>query len=533
MAYNKVWCCGSHGTGKALPNDELVWSNKGLVEITNLVVGDKVVGRDGKYTEVIGVYPQPIPKPCYELTFRGGAKVRCSEDHLWTYKGKRAGTIIVEPLKTMLERGLKYTRPNPDNQGRYRYKHRYVLPKISPVEFSYKKDYPINPYTLGALIGDGCCRQKYLDISSSEESILKEISYIEGWTYKKQCENNYTYSLNYPDGTHVKNNNYLTNLYSYEKYIAKEYLEGSLEQRILLFQGLMDTDGSIVHRKNSNGVTFSYFTTSPKLVEDFLCLVRSFGIYAYVVEDNRKDRRKGYNIIIAIPPEFQKYVFRASKKKNKVKFSGKISSICLLEAEYIGELPCTCIKVAASDGLFLTKDFIPTHNTTQVEYFLQQVNDKTMHPKWQKLDMERRDLHAKGIINLNKRATPMDELVIAGNVAYGILSTSAPFISDRSFICKCAYSQALPFPEELIMAWHVINTMSFPGVEDNEIYFYFPPMIPLEDDGVRSIDPEYQKEIDYWVQWYLDYFQIPFHTIESYTVQDRHMEITQKVFGKI
>jgi len=174
-----------------------------------------------------------------------------------------------------------------------------------------------------------------------------------------------------------------------------------------------------------------------------------------------------------------------------------------------------------------------TGKTTQVDYFLQQVNNETMHPKWQSLDMERRDLHAKGIINLNKRATPMDELVIAGNVAYGILATSAPFISDRSWICKCAYSQALPFSKELIAAWHVINTESFPGVEDNEIYFYFPPMIPLEDDGVRSIDPEYQKEIDYWVQFYLDYFQIPFHTIESYTVQDRHMEIMQKVFGKI
>lgn len=523
----RIWFTGSHGTGKALPNDELVWSDRGLIEISKLIIGDKVIGRDGKYTEVIGVYPQSIPKPCYELTFRGGAKVRCSEDHLWTYKGKKEGTIIVESLKSMLERGLKYTRPNPDSQGRYRYKYRYVLPKIAPVEFSHKKDYPINPYTLGVLIGDGCCRQKYLDISSSEETILQEISYIEGWNYKKQCKNNYTYSLFCSDGTHVENNNYLTNLYSHEKYIAKEYLEGSLEQRILLFQGLMDTDGSIVHRKNSSGVTFSYFTTSSSLVEDFLFLVRSFGMYAYVVEDNREGRRKGYNIIIAIPPEFQKYVFRASKKKEKIKFSGKPSSICLLDAIYIGELPCTCIKVAASDGLFLTKDFIPTHNTTQLEYF------RHSHPEYTKVDMERRNLFEAGVIKVNKEAAPWDEVVIAGNAMLAFLSASSPFISDRSWVCKCAYSQALPYPDELLDAWHVVNTKSFPGFTEEDAYFYFPPTIPLEADGVRSIDPEYQKEIDFLVQFYLDFFKIPFHTVESYTVQDRHFEIERVVFGEV
>jgi hypothetical protein len=168
-----------------------------------------------------------------------------------------------------------------------------------------------------------------------------------------------------------------------------------------------------------------------------------------------------------------------------------------------------------------------TGKTTQLNYFRQ------FHPEYNVLDVERRDLHAKGIINLNKRAAPWDEIVIAGNVMLGILATPSPFISDRSWICKCAYSAALPFNEELLDAWHIINIQSFPGFTEEEVYFYFPPVIPLEDDGVRSTDPEYQKEIDFLVQFYLDYFQIPFHTIEGYTLQDRHFEIEQVVFGKI
>jgi nicotinamide riboside kinase len=174
-----------------------------------------------------------------------------------------------------------------------------------------------------------------------------------------------------------------------------------------------------------------------------------------------------------------------------------------------------------------------TGKTTQVNYFLEQVNTTAMHPKWQSLDVERRDLHAKGIINLNKKAGMWDEVVIAGNVMLGILRTSAPFISDRSWVCKCAYSQALPFEEKLLDALHLINTKAFPGFNSNELYIYVPPVIPLEDDGVRSVDPEYQKEIDYYVQFYLDYFKIPFYTLESYSVQDRHLEIIKEVFGEV
>jgi len=65
-----------------------------------------------------------------------------------------------------------------------------------------------------------------------------------------------------------------------------------------------------------------------------------------------------------------------------------------------------------------------TGKSTQVDYF------HNLHPEFNILDVERRELHSKGIINLNKRAAPWDEIVIAGNVMLGILSTSAPFISS-------------------------------------------------------------------------------------------------------
>jgi nicotinamide riboside kinase len=168
-----------------------------------------------------------------------------------------------------------------------------------------------------------------------------------------------------------------------------------------------------------------------------------------------------------------------------------------------------------------------TGKTTQMNYF------NSLHPEYKTLTTERRDLHEKGIINLNRRASPWDEVIISGNAMLDFIATSAPFISDRSWVCKCAYAQACNFPEKLIDAWHTVNVLSFFGFTENDIYIYFPPIIPLEDDGVRSIDPEYQKEIDFLVQFYLDFFGIPFHTLEAESVQDREMEIERLVFGRI
>lgn len=168
-----------------------------------------------------------------------------------------------------------------------------------------------------------------------------------------------------------------------------------------------------------------------------------------------------------------------------------------------------------------------TGKTTQLEYFLR------FHPEFSRLKMEHRELLKAGIIKGNKDAAPWDEIIMLGNAMLAMLSTSSPFISDRSWVDKCAYSQCLPFDEELLHAYHVVNTYAFFGFTENDKYFYFPPIIPLEDDGVRSMDLQYQKEIDFMIKFYLDYFSIPYYTIQSKSVQDRHFEIEQEVFGEI
>jgi hypothetical protein len=163
-----------------------------------------------------------------------------------------------------------------------------------------------------------------------------------------------------------------------------------------------------------------------------------------------------------------------------------------------------------------------TGKTTQLEYFRKEF------PEYKQVVFERRSLFERGIIKINERAAPWDEVIMAGDVLKSILSTSIPSISDRSWIDKCAYTQALKFGESLLNTMHEYYTRAFPGVGQLDAYFYFPiGVIPLESDGIRSGDAEYQKTIDYWINFYLDYFDIVPVVITSTTVLDRHLEIVE------
>mgnify|MGYP002862323100 CR=1 FL=1 len=68
-------------------------------------------------------------------------------------------------------------------------------------------------------------------------------------------------------------------------WIPREYLEGSIEQRFDLLNGLLDTDGSIDKEKGR----ISYYTVSPQLRDDVIELSLSLGFKATWLEDNHKD----------------------------------------------------------------------------------------------------------------------------------------------------------------------------------------------------------------------------------------------------
>ena len=136
------------------------------------------------------------------------------------------------------------------------------------------------------------------------------------WHYKKCSDYNYNWMFENP------NNNTHTNIWVEEalrdfpalwqaksetKFIPREYLEGSIEQRFDLLNGLLDTDGSVDKEKGR----ISYYTVSPQLRDNVIELSLSLGFKATWLEDNHnKDNLPLYKIEIAGSPENKIKLFK-------------------------------------------------------------------------------------------------------------------------------------------------------------------------------------------------------------------------------
>lgn len=68
--------------GGPLDENTMVLTSKGFVKIKELKYGDTVIGSDGKGHRVLGLLAYP-KRDCYEITLSDGAKITCSDDHIW------------------------------------------------------------------------------------------------------------------------------------------------------------------------------------------------------------------------------------------------------------------------------------------------------------------------------------------------------------------------------------------------------------------------------------------------------------------
>ena len=362
------------GFGKALPNDSLIPTPNGWRKVGDIKVGDYLFGQDGKPTKVLNVFPQG-EKQVWEVHFKDGRAVPCCEDHLWEYYNARVltGKPLVESTKEIYRKANKFGFKCFNGMG-----YRYSIRTNNPVSYPEKALYP-NPYVMGALLGNGCFRlykangHEILYYSSENEEMPNRIASIlgENITVKKVKKN---YSYYFKDENHalwvidiLKNYPELWNLKSRDKFIPKDYLESSIEQRFSLLQGLLDTDGCIEKNKG----TISYSTTSEKLRDNLIELCRSLGMSVTFYEQERDGYNVWYNMQIICSKEIKPKLFRLKRKKDiaekysqnkkRTKRRDRIEITNIIPTNSFKEM--TCFVVDNEDHLFLANDFIVTHNS--------------------------------------------------------------------------------------------------------------------------------------------------------------------------
>ena len=340
-----------------------------------LTFDDKIYGNDGKLHNLIGIFPQG-KKPVYSILFSDGTSTKCSDQHLWTVFNVDKQKYETVELNDLLARGI-YRR------GKNKL-HNYKIPLTAPIEFNSVDSLPINPYILGVLIGDGALTNGARFASADQEIVdnIKE-RLIPGYQVSKQAAK-YTYGINRVSKSTVYDpvhkvhrpllNEYLAHIKNYGlnvtaqfKHIPENYLHASIAARIELLQGLMDTDGSI----NEDGSVLVYTTVSEQLKNDFVFLVQSLGGTCHIrykqpyFTDKNGDKKAGlpaYNIGVKLPKHI--IPFKLTRKANRLSEKALDPFRYIVDIKYEGEEDCQCIYIDSQEHLYLTNDFIVTHNST-------------------------------------------------------------------------------------------------------------------------------------------------------------------------
>lgn len=364
----------------ALAHGSQVQTPDGPVPIEDIQVGDVVFGGDGDLTRVTAVHPRG-KRQMYRVTFSDKTSVECDEEHLWEVEGRTGSSFRIPPQSMVIT-----TRAMRAAGLRIGTHYRYYLPLCDEVAYP-ERELPIDPYVLGAWLGDGCIGKvpdgsrtgtPFMSCADPDSFIIEEMrsrlpAEIE---LRRSGGNNDGTCANYHivDTLHRRQNSFRDSLVTLginktagDKSIPEIYLLASPKQRWDLLRGLMDTDGG--SDQTRDGTDRSLFgTSSRQLALDVQRLVESLGGKASLTA-NTVNSNFGASYMYRVEVRTPRNPFLLPRKaalwkggETRRSFTRSVVSI-----EPTTEQECTCITVAAKDGLFLTNHFIRTHNCHQTQ----------------------------------------------------------------------------------------------------------------------------------------------------------------------
>lgn len=391
------------GAGKGLLKHEKVLTPSGWREVGTLKVGDRITGSAGKSTAVTGVFPQGLQKLA-RVSFSDGTSVVTDLAHRWTvmpmgvYPGKfpsgRLPRRVISteqllssgPSEVMFDQvgngGSVYSTSRimkthfEKSKGVYRWK----IPIMSgPAQYAdAQTDLPIDPYLLGYWLGDGEHNALNIavgkdDVDATEELLAK---CWPGTIERAIDKRNGHFSLRLKTDVRGTGRNLLRSIGVYSnKHVPDMYLKSTPEVRLAVLQGLMDSDGYVSRRGD-----LDFGNNNKRIIDGFLDLVRGLGGIAkisrirhaqYTDAKGEKVRSKNESYSVnfslprgAMPARLMRKADRYAHKLHTLPKRSHSFTKSIVNVERLDEKGETvCIKVAARDELFITRDYIVTHNT--------------------------------------------------------------------------------------------------------------------------------------------------------------------------
>jgi phosphate starvation-inducible protein PhoH and related proteins len=437
--------------GRSQPYDRQVLTPAGFRPIGSLQVGDLVVGSNGLPTPVLGVYPQGR-RQVFRVRAQDGASTLCCGEHLWavaTRDDRRRG----KPLRVLETREML-------GQLRAAHYHRFELPLISrPVEFLPRK-VPLDPYALGLLLGDG-----YLAATTTPEFTTTDAELVSALEHSLEgIDVRHRGGLHYllrqtaavQGALRVANpvtaalrELSLAGTRSATKFVPEPYLHNAAAVRLAVLQGLLDTDGGPVTQQGRT-CRIQYGTSSARLRDDVLFLVRSLGGVAYWRTRPAAGRRPGhangrdvhhrsdaYVLDIRLPEGVEP--FRLGRKREAYRRCGGGRPMRFIDSiEPAGEADTLCIQVGAADSLYVTDDFLVTHNTLNDSFIVLDEAQNTT-PEQMKMFLTRLGFNSKAVVtgDITQIDLPSGQhsgLNVVREILTGIEDLAFVYLSSRDVV---------------------------------------------------------------------------------------------------
>jgi hypothetical protein len=322
----------------------------------DIKIGDTLFAPNGKIVKVIDI---PIDEymPIYKMKLCDGREIMCSDNHIWSlYKlNEHPHELKNYTTKEIIQIGT---------QNKFK-QNNFFIPNSKSVNYN-EVELPIDPYTMGLSISEGCirgshCTKNQVQISSG----IKDMEFyrtVVPYEIKYIGKKGSNWSFVITDCKKIFKKLGLLNSRSETKFIPDIYLYNSYANRLELLKGLMDGDGHAT--KNGSPV---YVTSSEQLANDFMSLCRSLGFNCKVTK-NRTTSLYSYKVVIYT----SEVIFKLPRKKIR-QYKHSINSRGSKATAYLNKTGIKsiefshyemgkCVTVDSSDGRYLIGDYVVTHN---------------------------------------------------------------------------------------------------------------------------------------------------------------------------
>lgn len=341
------------GAGEPLGVDTPIPTPKGWTTMGDIEPGDQVIGRDGLPANVVAVSPIHHDRKCYRVTFNDRTSIVADGGHIWaaldrTVKGRPEQTYTTEQLR---DRIVKWEAKG--NGG-----NRMGIAPMAAVK-APARDLLVDPYVLGAWLGDGQTAGAAICGADADLAFIASEIERRGYTTTEWTTAPDKVSvIGIPGGllSALRALGVLGN-----KHIPSDYLRASIEQRLDLLRGLMDTDGSVGHAGKETCEFSSKFESLARQVAE---LARSLG-YRCTVSSKRDMRsRTGMTWRVTFRADPDMVPFALPRKAARCVTPLHVRNRAIVSIEPVATVPVRCIAVDSPDHLFVAGEgWVLTHNT--------------------------------------------------------------------------------------------------------------------------------------------------------------------------